>query len=136
MSPSLECGVPYPRQLEVARARRASFLLKRMEHVVRFSEPCEVNDTIRAGIIRHPEFFHSRSHRRHRFEVLRGLATLNLFQLVPCIMSHILRKLSEAFQRVPEKAQWFHELIIPVWIYDGKSMALNRSCRRVRSRTA
>ena len=45
---------------------------------------------------------------------------LHLLQLVPCIMPSVLRKLSEALQRVSEEAQRFHGSIIPIWIYDDK----------------
>ena len=96
------------------------FLLKRMQHVDGFSGASYVDHAIRTGVTPHPEFFNSLSNRRHRFEVGWLFAVLDLLKLVPRIMPRIFWKLSETFQRVSEKAQRFHRVIIPVWIYHDK----------------
>ena len=91
-----------------------------MQHVDGFSEASYVDHAIRTGVTPHPEFFNSLSNRRHRFEIGWLLAVLDLLQLVSCIVPSIFRKLSETLQRVSEKAQRFHELIIHNWIYFDK----------------
>lgn len=129
MSPSSEFSVPRSRQLDIALTRGPGFLLKRMQHVDGFSEASYVDYAIRTGVISHSEFLNSSSNRRHRSEIGWLLAVLDLLQLVPHIMPHVFRKLSETLQRVSEEAQRFHGSIIPIWIYDDKPKRVRSSGR-------
>lgn len=55
-----------------------------------------------------------------RLEILRLFATLNKFQLIACILSCILGKLSQSIKRITEESDDLHFLSISVWIYIGK----------------
>jgi len=100
-----------------------------MQHVDGFSEASYVDHAICTGAIPHSEFLNSVSNRRHRFEIGWLLAVLDLLQLVPRIMPRVFRKLSEPLQRVSEKAQRFHDSIIPIWIYLDKPEKMRSSGR-------
>jgi len=100
-----------------------------MQHVDGLREAGYVDHAIRTGVTPYSEFFNSLSNRRHRFEIGWLLAVLDLLQLVPRIMPHIFWKLSETLQRVSKKAQRFHRVIIPVWIYCDKPKKMRSSGR-------
>jgi hypothetical protein len=55
--------------------------------------------------------------RRHRLEVLRGLASLHLVQLIPGIVFRAGRELPKTVQGIAEEPQRFRRTIILIWIY-------------------
>src|SRR5690606_38636266 len=73
--------------------------LERMQHVYTFLPTGDVHHAIGSGAVPHTQFLDTPTNGRHRFEIIRRFAALQFFQLIAGIVTYILWKLSQAFQR-------------------------------------
>lgn len=81
-----------------------------MKHDHSIGHASHVNNPVGTHIVPHPDFLNPFANRWHRLEVIRLFPTLHLIKLIARILPGILRKISQAFERVTEKSNWLYQI--------------------------
>ena len=69
----------------------------------------EVNHTVRAAWVQNANLLDALADGGHRLEIVRLLASLDLIELIARIMSRVVGKVSQAFQRIAKETHRPHD---------------------------